>query len=123
MMGVQPAKATGTMVERESNAWDQIKAKLATRITSQAYQNWVMRTAFEGMDGRVLRVVVPDEVTKDWMEQEYAEDIRAVIREANLNIEQIVYSPHRAFSAPATEGGAMEPIFASAVGQINPKFR
>src|ERR1700689_371332 len=119
------------MMERESNPWEDIKAKLAARISPQAYQNWVMRTAFDGLDGRVLRVVVPDQVTKDWMEHEYAEDIRLVVRELNLNLEQIVYSarpaPAAAISTGAQaftggENGSSEPIFASAVGQINPKF-
>src|ERR1700734_1582917 len=115
--------AAVTMVEHfEMNPWEQIKARLAGKISSQAYQNWVMRTAFEGSDGGVLRVIVPDQVTKEWMEQEYAEDIRTSIRELNLPVESVVYIPR---TAPTVRGDniSTEPVFASTVGQINPKFR
>src|ERR1017187_5364575 len=84
------AVATAMM---ESNPWEQIKARLATRVSSQAYQNWVMRTAFEGLSDGTLRVAVPDQVTKDWMEHEYADDIRAAIRELSLPVDNVIYVP------------------------------
>jgi chromosomal replication initiator protein len=116
--------AAGTTVEQfETNPWEQIKARLSGKISSQAYQNWVMRTAFEGVDSGVLRVVVPDQVTKEWMEQEYAEDIRISVRELNLSVESVVYTPQAEPPTARAENAATEPIFASAVGQINPKFR
>ncbi len=114
--------ATATM-ETVANPWEQIKSRLATKVSSQGYQNWVMRTSFEGMDGGVLRVTVPDQVTKDWMEQEYAEDIRNAIRELNLPVQTVVYAAKPAAAAPLAANGYTEPIFASAVGQLNPKFR
>jgi chromosomal replication initiator protein len=109
----------------QSNFWDQIKARIASKISPQDFQNWFMRTSFEGADGRTLRVTVPDQVTKDWMEQEYAEEIRHSIRDLNLDVDRIVYLPGAAvFAAPApSENGGLEPIFASASGQLNPKFR
>ncbi len=110
-----------------SNVWDQIKARLATKISSQAYENWIMRTSFEGLDQGVLRVMVPDQVTKDFMEQEYAEDIRGVVRDLNLSVQSIQYSQRSTHfpqpSTPADAGFTTEPIFASAVGQINAKFQ
>jgi chromosomal replication initiator protein len=116
--------AAATMMEQfEINPWEQIKARLAGKISSQAYQNWVMRTAFEGADGRVLRVIVPDQVTKEWMEQEYAEDIRISVRELNLPVESVVYVPRAAPPPTRVDNTSTEPVFASAVGQINPKFR
>jgi chromosomal replication initiator protein len=109
----------------QSNFWDQIKSRIASKISPQDFQNWFMRTSFEGADGKILRVTVPDQVTKDWMEQEYAEEIRHSIRELHLEVDRIVYLPGAAvFAAPApSENGGLEPIFASASGQLNPKFR
>jgi chromosomal replication initiator protein len=116
--------AAATMMEQfETNPWEQIKTRLAGKISSQAYQNWVMRTAFEGTEGGVLRVIVPDQVTKEWMEQEYAEDIRVSVRELNLPVESVVYIPRAAPPAVRADNISSEPVFASAVGQINPKFR
>ncbi|HEV1287009.1 MAG TPA: chromosomal replication initiator protein DnaA [Bryobacteraceae bacterium] len=109
----------------QSNFWDRIKSRLASKISPQDFQNWFMRTSFEGSDGKVLRVTVPDQVTKDWMEQEYAEEIRNSIRELNLDVDRIVYIPSASgVAAPSpSENGGLEPIFASASGQLNPKFR
>src|SRR5271166_2177776 len=107
-------EGTGTVMV-ESNPWEQIKGRLSNRISSQAYQNWVMRTAFEGLEGSTLRVAVPDQVTKDWMEHEYAEDIRTTIRELNLSVERVIYisrpraSTIGAASAPL-ENNSTEPI-------------
>jgi len=119
--------ASAMAMDSGSNVWDQIKARLATKISSQAYENWIMRTSFEGLDQGVLRVMVPDQVTKDFMEQEYAEDIRGVVRDLNLSVQSIQYSQRSTHfpqpSTPADAGFTTEPIFASAVGQINAKFQ
>src|SRR5512140_654231 len=76
-----------------ANQWEQIKARLTTKVSPRAYEDWVMRTVFESSDGNWLRVSVPDQVTREWMEQEYAEDVRQVIRDLNLPIERVVYTP------------------------------
>jgi chromosomal replication initiator protein len=126
------AESTGTasaMTPMQSNLWDQIKSRLASTISPQDFQNWVTRTAFEGIDGKILRISVPDQVTKEWMEQEYAVEIRDAIHELNLGIDSIVYLPSVAGFAPSHshfqsgDNGGAEPIFASASGSLNPKFR
>jgi chromosomal replication initiator protein len=110
-------------LEFDSNPWNQIKEKLAGKISSQAYQNWVMRTHFESLEAGHMRVGVPDSVTKEWMEQEYAEDVRTAARELNLRLDSIAYIPRLAATPHVENNVATEPIFASAIGQINPKFR
>jgi chromosomal replication initiator protein len=107
------------------NPWEQIKARLATKVSTRAYENWVMRTLFDGSDGRSLRVAVPDQVTKEWMEQEYAEDIRQTIRELNLPVEKVIYMPRAAGATAAntTSNGVTEPAFASPTSQLNQRFR
>ncbi len=114
-----------TAAEFDRNPWNRIKEKLAGKISAQGYQNWVMRTHFDSLEGGVLRINVPDIVTKEWMEQEYAEDIRTAARELGLRVESIVYMPRATASAVTAEPPAAnpEPIFASTIGQINPKFR
>ncbi len=107
----------------DSNPWNQIKEKLAGKISAQAYQNWVVRTQFESLEAGHMRIAVPDSVTKEWMEQEYAEDIRTAARELGLRLDSIAYIP-RMTAAPLNDSSpSAEPIFASAIGQINPKLR
>ena len=117
-------EASAAVIETsELNPWDLIKAKLAEKIAPQEYQNWVMRTALDSLDHGSLRVQVPDQVTKDFFEQEYTEHIHSTIQELNLPVECIVYLPP-AESRPVAEASASsEPVFASAAGQLNARFR
>jgi chromosomal replication initiator protein len=112
------------MTPMQANIWDQIKSRLASKISPQDFQNWVTRTAFEGTDGGILRITVPDQVTKEWMEQEYAVEIRDAIHELKLGIDRVMYVPRVASFAAAqpADNGGLEPIFGSASGQLNPKF-
>ena len=132
-MGGHWESAAAVAEAPELNTWDLIKAKLAERIAPQEFQNWVMRTALDSMDHGALRVQVPDQVTKDFIEQEYTEQIHSTIRELNLPVEKIVYLPHaetragEAYSpsSPASPSSSFtgEPVFASAAGQLNTRFR
>ena len=130
-MGGNWESAGAVAVAQELNPWDLIKAKLAERIAPQEFQNWVMRTALESLDQGSLRVQVPDQVTKDFIEQEYTEQIRSTIRELNLPVEQVVYLPHAesrpasvdTASASSSSSFSPEPAFASAAGQLNTRFR
>jgi chromosomal replication initiator protein len=120
----------GVRIETSPDIWERIKSHLAAKITPQAYQNWVMRTELESAEQGALRVLVPDQVTKDFLEQEYGEDVRNTIRELNLPVQQIVYLTgerpltatnaytEHVFSEPASS----ESVFASTAGQLNPKF-
>jgi len=106
-----------------ANPWEQIKARLTTKISSRAYEDWVTRTAFDGSEGGSLRVSVPDQVTKEWMEQEYAEDIRQTIHELNLPVERVIYTPRAAGPTSAPSANSQEPVFVSPTSQLNRKFR
>ncbi len=121
-------ESAGAVAEApELNTWDLIKAKLAERIAPQEFQNWVMRTALESLDQGSLRVQVPDQVTKDFIEQEYTEQIRSTILELNLPVEKVVYLPHADTRSAVTDTASVPPVgelvFASAAGQLNTRFR
>jgi chromosomal replication initiator protein len=108
-----------------ANPWEKIKARLTNKISTRAYEDWVMRTVFDGSDGGSLRVSVPDQVTKEWMEQEYGEDVRQTIRELSLPIERVFYTARTA-DAPARNssgGSTTDPVFAAPTSQLNQRFR
>ncbi len=104
------------------NAWEQIKQYLESKIGVEAFQNWILRTAFLSQENRLLRVSVPDSVTKDWLEQDYAAHIRSAISTLALPVEAVVYelaSAHPAYNhrpAVADEQGF------TPSSQLNPKF-
>jgi chromosomal replication initiator protein len=117
--------------------WQEIKSQLEAKIPPQAYHNWVVNTRLENQENGSLRVLVPDQVTKDFLEQEYGEAVMKAIQELNLPVRSVVYRAGVEASASgdspgdrvtSTEAGEMsrvssEPIFASATGQLNPRFR
>jgi chromosomal replication initiator protein len=120
----------------EKNTWETIKDQLHTRLTTDAFQNWVARTELLSTDGSLLRVGVPDEVTKVWLEGAYAEKVTAVIRDLNLPVKIVHYE------LLAASGGSSHSVarlmqqgsvgdlgrepgleFLSAPVQLNPRFR
>jgi chromosomal replication initiator protein len=111
------------------NVWERIKSHLAAKIAPQAYENWVLKTEFQSQQDGSLQVLVPDQVTKDFLEQEYGEDVRNSIRDLKLPIQQITYlfgtvlANAPVSATPATAEAYGEPVFASPAGSLNPKFR
>jgi chromosomal replication initiator protein len=107
------------------NAWDQIKELLATRISNEAWQNWLAKTAFQRAYGAVLRVVVPNEVTRQWMEEEYSQEVMSAIRHLNLPFEKVVFEV--GFSQPSSGDNSAhgadgrDAMFAPSTN-LNPKF-
>jgi chromosomal replication initiator protein len=113
----------GTAVAIEpKDVWERVKATLALKMSPQAYQNWVLRTEFESCEDSCLKIVVPDQVTKHSLEQEYSEEVRSSIRELNLPVKEVVYLPASAQVA-ALDHASAEPVFASASGQLNPRLK
>lgn len=112
--------------ERIGDAWDQIKSRLAKDIAPQEFRNWVLRTSLDGLDNGTLRVVVPDQVTKDFIEQEYSEHIRNIIRELRLPIQSVAYLPQagrmEVESRTVSSSSQIEPVFMPVQNQLNPKL-
>jgi chromosomal replication initiator protein len=106
------------------NAWEQVKQHIQARISADEYENWFRRTDFDRMEGDVLRVRVPDHVTRDWLEQEFGEQVRAAIGAAALPVARIRYEIC-GLENPASNGGGNDDgvvRFASSMSQLNPKF-
>jgi chromosomal replication initiator protein len=105
----------------EKNTWDSIKNQLCLKLSAEAYHNWVSRTRFVAHDGRRLRVAVPDEMTKLWMESELAPRVESVIRDLLLPVAEIQYelstSPLGTFS---TAAAPMEHAASSGNGHFDP---
>ncbi len=116
-------KTCGVRYER-MNIWDEIKSVISSKITTEAYQNWLSKTFFLRSEGARLWVGVPDVVTKDWIQQEYNSEIWAAIRDRNFGIRQIVFE----LSGSSDEGGRknsgdekVEITFSPSIS-LNPKF-
>src|SRR5579883_3207859 len=102
------------------NPWERIKRLLASRMSNAAFDNWLSKTTFLRADGGVLWVGVPDDITKEWMQQEYAGEVWSAIRDLSLSIQQVVYQTGSS-QVDFTNNGDSEGIFAPSIN-LNPKF-
>jgi chromosomal replication initiator protein len=73
------------IVDLSMNCWDEIKSGLESRMSAEAYRNWVGRTTLKSSDGDLINVIVPDEATKVCMESDYADYVVSVARELQLS--------------------------------------
>ena len=106
------------------NTWDQIKDQLSSKITVEAYQNWLSKTVFLRTEGTQLLVGVPDAATRDWILQEYSADLWSAVRELNLPVRQISYQIEgggQATPARAVAEDKSDIEFAQSIS-LNPKF-
>jgi chromosomal replication initiator protein len=104
------------------NAWDQIKEQLSKKLSTEAYQNWVARTEYQGLAEGKLKVAVANEVTRDWMQNEYGPLIAATARELALPIHAVEYEIAQAPNANGVEGSGPGDPLTGATCQLNPKF-
>src|SRR5512138_1007814 len=73
------------------NLWEQIKTHLSPRLSGESYQNWLAETSFRGIENGTLYVGVPNEATRAWMQEEYADLISSAIRSLQLPVTSTVY--------------------------------
>ena len=102
------------------NPWEQIKNRIQTKISAEAYQNWLSKTLFLKAAGGRLYVGVPYREIKDWIEQEYASEIAAVIQELKIGVGEIVYEVHSGETRPPSAEKS-DIVFQPSVS-LNPKF-
>ncbi len=105
--------------------WDEIKKELSTRLTAESYNNWLANTSLLKLDGGRLKVSVPNEATKEWMEQEYAELVMSTARQLQLPVTEITYELKMSAGADETgmfESKSVEWPSGAGEAQLNPRF-
>jgi len=104
------------------NAWEEIKQNLAGRVRAEAFQNWVARTSYKSLIDGCLTVVVPNELTRDWMQTEYAPLVRTVILEKDLPVTKIEYEAAFPSDGVVELGSLADALTPANNLQLNPKF-
>ena len=110
-----------------TNPWEQIKTHLATRVSTDTFDNWVAKTEYRESNKDHMVVSVPNHATKEFMEEEYAETVRSAIDALKLAVSSVVYEvaagpvkvPSR-FQDPA--GNPAEVTFSPPSSFLNPRF-
>ncbi len=109
------------------NEWEQIKIHISGRLSSESYQNWLAKTSFHQVDGEILRVTVPNDATRAWLEEEYADLVTSSIRELRLRIQRVAYELPGAAIPDVRSGNdhdlaAPDFVFRSPGTHLNPRL-
>src|SRR6478672_1321879 len=67
-----------------SNIWDQVLARVETKVNRHSFYTWFKPTAFVSDQDGAIRVRVPNALFRDWLTKHYA----AVIEEALTEVQR-----------------------------------
>ena len=109
------------------NPWEQIKQHLATKISTEGYQNWLAKTEYSQADADTIWVQVPNEAAKEWIVEEYGAWVEAALKELNLPYRHVAYDVAHALENKKTldlnpQNGGMDFQFGTPANILNPKF-
>jgi hypothetical protein len=83
-----PREAEDTPVP---SVWMRIRRELRKRMSATQYENWIERSEFSSMEHGDLVVFVPDSISMEWFEHEYADSIRAIARELDVGVKRVIF--------------------------------
>jgi chromosomal replication initiator protein len=66
------------------NLWEQVLARIETKVNRHSFYTWFKPTSFAGEDGAAVTVRVPNSLFKDWLTKHYS----AVIGEAMTEVKR-----------------------------------
>jgi chromosomal replication initiator protein len=107
------------------NPWDLVKEKLATLLSAESFQNWISRTKFSRLEDATLYVSVPDQQTREWMENEYSERVLACLQALAIPARRVVYeAAHAPVRVVSNLDEQLDPSndLDSTLSNLNPKF-
>src|SRR5436190_3308396 len=94
--------------------WDQVLARVETKVNRHSFSTWFRRTEFVGDDGQRVTIRVPDTVFRDWLLKHYSgvladalaeigrsDTALAFVTEAEANTQQAAVE--RKFAPPSPE--------------------
>ena len=100
--------------------WDQVLARVETKVNRHSFSTWFRRTEFVGDDGHRVTIRVPDTVFRDWLLKHYSgvladalaeigrsDTALAFVTEAEANTQQAAVE--RDFAPPSSDAAAARP--------------
>ena len=109
------------------NVWDQIVARVETKINRHSFQTWFKPTAFLGDAGETVTVKVPNDLFLDWLTKHYAGVIAEAVGELDRRgtIISFVTDDDSATTTPANPLAATPTTVLAqrrAVAQLNQRY-
>jgi chromosomal replication initiator protein len=73
----------GTGVNRASSIWDEVLARIETKVNQHIYATWFKPTSFVADNGALLRVRVPNALFSNWLTKHYSVVLQEALAEVN----------------------------------------
>jgi chromosomal replication initiator protein len=91
----------------ETSIWDQILARVETKVNRHSFSTWFKPTAFVADGGRAITVRVPNPLFKDWLTKHYSVVLSEALTEVRRAETSLVFVAEPAAALPAA---AEEPV-------------
>src|SRR6266852_5458027 len=79
------------------NLWDEILARVETKVNRHSFYTWFKPTTFLAADTQSLTVRVPNPLFKDWLTKHYAgviSEAMTEVRQPNLSVNFVAQLQH-----------------------------
>jgi chromosomal replication initiator protein len=71
--------------------WDVIKEQLQKKLSVESFENWIRRTKFAGIEGKVMLATAPDRQSAAFVAEEYGKQINALAAGLGLGVERVEF--------------------------------
>ena len=102
------------------NVWDDILARVETKVNRHSFYTWFKPTAFLSETGNQLRIRVPNPLFRDWLTRHYAGLINEALQEIERPLIQIEFVSEAARAEVATMAEVVPPIAREEADQAQP---
>jgi chromosomal replication initiator protein len=93
----------------ETSVWDQILARIETKVNRHSYTTWFKPTAFIADGGQSITVRVPNTLFKDWLTKHYSVVLSEALTEVRRPDASLVFVSDPAAAAQATAAPPVPP--------------
>ena len=93
--------STDAGLQTDENLWDQILARVETKVNRHSFYTWFKPTTFVADGGKTVTVKVPNELFRDWLTKHYAGVISESVDELQRQGTQITFVTAGASDAEA----------------------
>jgi chromosomal replication initiator protein len=90
------------------NLWDEILARIETKVNRHSFYTWFRPTAFVAEDPSTVTVRVPNDIFRDWLTKHYSGVITEAIGELKRGSLSVNFVPDAPGDAPLIQLGADE---------------